>query len=93
MTDEQRTRILLAKENDCDFDGMPVHPHYLHFLECAGFKTISDIEGKTEVEFINMINNSKNRGGAPLSIRSNLGESMAKNLKKYGIIFKKSTGK
>ncbi len=40
----------VVKENDCDFDGMPVHPHYLHFLECAGFKTISDIEGKTEVE-------------------------------------------
>jgi hypothetical protein len=38
MTDEQKTRIRQAGPNDCEFDGMPMHPHYRHFLICAGFK-------------------------------------------------------
>ena len=51
MTDEQKQRITQAGENDCEFDGMPLHPHHRHFLVKAGFKTISEIESITEEAF------------------------------------------
>lgn len=58
MTDEQRTRIAQAKENDCDFDGMPLHPHHRYYLIKAGFKSISEIEELTEEEFCRRIDSS-----------------------------------
>ncbi len=88
MTDEQKSRIRQAGENDCEFDGMPVHPHYYHYLHCAGFSSISEIENLTEAEFIEVLNNAKNRGGKPISHMQNVGATVARNIKKVGVIFK-----
>ncbi|RKM56785.1 hypothetical protein D6855_14030 [Butyrivibrio sp. CB08] len=90
MTDEQKTRIRQAEPNDCEFDGMPMHPHYRHFLICAGFKDLCEVESKTEEEFIEIMNNAKNRAGQPLSHMNNLGNTMVRNLKKYGLVFKEN---
>ena len=90
MTDEQKTRIRQAEPNDCEFDGMPMHPHYRYFLICAGFKDLCEVESKTEEDFIEILNNTKSRGGKPLSHMSNLGKSMVRNLKKYGLVFKEA---
>jgi len=87
MTDEQKSRIRQARDNDCEFDGMPVHPHYLHFLHCAGFSNLCEIESMTEEEFIDTMNNAKNRGGGPVSQKKNLGETMVRHLKVCGVLF------
>lgn len=90
MTDEQKTRIREAGPNECEFDGMPMHPHYRYFLICAGFKDLCEVESKTEEEFSEIMNNAKNRVGEPLSHMSNLGKTMSRNLKKYGLTFNKA---
>lgn len=88
MTDEQKSRIKQARENDCEFDGMPVHPHYYHYLKCAGFSNICEIENMTEEGFIEALNNAKNRAGKPISHMKNVGATVAKNIKKNGVIFR-----
>ncbi len=88
MTEEQKSRIRQAGENDCEFDGMPVHPHYYYFFQCAGFSTISEIESLTEAEFIEVLNNAKTRGGNPISHMKNVGATVARNIKKMGVTFK-----
>ena len=88
MTEEQKSRIRQAGENDCEFDGMPVHPHYYYFFQCAGFSTISEIESLTEAEFIEVLNNAKTRGGKTISHMKNVGATVARNIKKMGVIFK-----
>jgi hypothetical protein len=88
MTDEQKRRIRQAGENDCEFDGMPVHPHYCYYLTCAGFSNISEIENMTEKEFFEFLNNAKNRAGNPISHMKNVGATVARNIKKIGVVFK-----
>ena len=90
MTDEQKTRIREAGPNECEFDGMPMHPHYRYFLICAGFKDLCEVESKTEEDFTEIMNNTKSHGEKPLSHMSNLGKSMVRNLKKYGLVFKEA---
>ncbi len=90
MTDEQKTRIRQAGPNDCEFDEMPMHPHYRYYLIGAGFKDLCEVESKTEEEFIEIMNNTKNRGGKPISHMKNLGKTMVRNLKKYGLVFKET---
>lgn len=88
MTDEQKRRIRQAGENDCEFDGMPVHPHYYHYFQCAGFSNLREIENMTEAEFIETLNNAKNRAGKPISHMKNVGATVARNIKKMGVVFK-----
>ncbi len=90
MTDEQKTRIHQAGPNDWEFDGMPMHPHYRYYLIGAGFKDLCEIESKTEEEFIEIMNNAKNCGGQPISHMKNLGKTMVRNLKKYGLVFRET---
>ena len=90
MTDEQKTRIRQTGPNDCEFDGMPMHPHYRYYLIGAGFKDLCEVESKTEEEFIEIMNNAKNRGGKPISHMKNLGKTMVRNLKKYVLVFKET---
>ena len=90
MTEEQKTRIRQAGPNDCEFDGMPMHPHYRYYLIGAGFKDLCEVESKTEEEFIEIMNNAKKSNGEPLSIMKNVGSTMARNLKKYGLVFKEA---
>ena len=82
MTEEQKTRIVQAKENDCSFDGMPLHPHHRYYLTKAGFKNISEIEELTEEEFCRKID---------LSFDDNTnkrGRRCLKDLKRKGVCFK-----
>ncbi len=92
MTEEQKTRIRHVDDKSCcSFDGMPMHPHYRYYLICAGFRDLVEIEDKTEQEFIEFINNGKKRDGSSITPHmNNLGATMARNLKKSGIIFREN---
>ncbi len=88
MTEEQKSRMQYAEVGKCcEFDGLPMHPHYRYFLMCAGFKDLVEIESITEDEFVDIMNNAKTRSGKKLSHMQNLGKSMAKKLKQKGIVF------
>ena len=89
MTEEQKNRIRPAGNNDCTFDGLPMHPHYRHFLEKAGFKDLSDIEEKTEEEFIEIINELKRPDGRPVARLKDPGTALAEDFKSKGVLFKK----
>ena len=83
MTEEQKKRIILAKENDCEFDGMPLHPHHYHYLVKAGFKSITEIEALTEKEFCKRIDDAfiDHEYHDP-----NRGKRCLKNLKNNGVV-------
>ena len=61
MTEEQKKRIRHVELGECcDFDGLPMHPHYYYYLTCSGFNNLTEIEEKTEAEFVEIVNNSIN---------------------------------
>ncbi len=93
MTEAQKTRIRFVDDNSCcTFDGMPMHPHYRYYLICAEFKDLEEVEDKTEEKFIELVNNGKRRDGSPITPHmKNLGATMAKNLKKCGLVFRDNT--
>ena len=87
MIEDQKKRIRHVEPGECcDFDGLPMHPHYYYYLTCSGFNNLTEIEEKTEVEFVEIVNNSHSRGGRPFLLK-NTGETMAKYLKKNGVCF------
>ena len=88
MTEEQKKRIRHVEPGECcEFDGLPMHPHYYYYLTCSGFNNLTEIEEKTEVEFVEIVNNSRSRGGRPFLLK-NTGETIAKYLKKNGVCFR-----
>ncbi len=88
MTEEQKKRISNVELGECcDFDGLPMHPHYYYYLTCSGFNNLTEIEEKTEAEFVEIVNNSRSRGGHPFGLK-NTGETMAKYLKNNGLCFR-----
>ena len=50
----------------------------------------NNVGNGTEEEFIEIMNNAKNRAGQPLSHMNSLGNTMVRNLKKYGLVFKEN---
>ncbi len=91
MTEEQKTRITHVEECECcEFDGLPMHPHYRYYLVCSGFNNITEIEEKTEDVFIEIVNSSRSRGGRPFLLK-NTGASVARHLKENGVCFREAS--
>ena len=89
ISDKLNKIISEAADADlCKFDGLPMHPHYYYFLTCAGFKSLSEIEEKTEDEFSEIMNNAKTRSGRPVSHKAKVGRRMADFLKNMGLVFR-----
>lgn len=82
-----KNRILQAKENDCSFDGMPIHPNNYRHLIWSGFKTVSEIEALTSNEFMEKVDNSKKPSGEEFASK-NVGKRLRDNLIKNGVRFR-----